>query len=167
MIGRNSISACAPVGLGHFFSHSTPSSCDFTFWGPISYCVPTIFSMLQNIVISLAKNLLRPSIAQVTWVAPSRGCNLNSTLLWHSNGLRKARSILIDEGDASLISMLPTPILLLPAQAYFAPLPEAGPLYERCSSGSICSYGTHAVNRWTTATTAAIPAGDAWRLAVS
>src|SRR5450755_3199051 len=104
-------------------------------------------------------------MVQVTVVESPLGSIANSAVFWPSNGLMKSSLMVIFDGcDASMISIRPSPTLLLPCQAYAAPLPAAGPLKVRFMSGSIFSHGDHDPQRWKSLTRGKIFSGGALML---
>src|SRR6476661_9568845 len=100
------------------------SSTVFNLARPASKSPPTILSMLKNTWKIFAQYGALPFIVQVTVVLSPVGVSVNSTLLCAVIGRVMFRSsATLDGAGASVISMLPAPTLLLPSQAYVAPLP--------------------------------------------
>src|SRR3954466_3817146 len=109
-------------GKGHRAGHF--SATVFNLARPASKSPPTILSMLKNTWKIFAQYGALPFIVQVTVVLSPVGVSVNSTLLCAVIGRVMFRSsATLDGAGASVISMLPPPTLLLPSQAYVAPLP--------------------------------------------
>src|SRR5882672_3281766 len=105
-------------------------------------------------------------MAQVTFVAPSLGASVNSTVLWASKGFRKSSLIASFEGGtASAISIRPWPTSLLPSHEYTAPLPLVTTLKALFIAGSFFSQGDQASQRWKSLRSAKIFSGGALMLA--
>src|SRR5262245_56632365 len=87
-------------------------------------------------------------MAEVTFVpafvVSPCGVIVISAVWWASNGLRKSILKTTLDGDASVISIRPLPMFLLPSHSYTAPLPLAAPLYVRFIEGSFFSQGDQA-----------------------
>src|SRR6266513_644957 len=104
---------------------------------------------------------------QVTFVESPLGSRANSAVLWPSIGLTKSSLIVtFDGGDTSIISIRPSPTLLLPCHAYAAPLPPGAPLYVRFIAGSIFSQGDHELQLWRSVISGVIFSGGALMLVV-
>src|SRR5258707_4159710 len=126
------------------------SAIAFNLPSPFSNWLPTILSQSMNTVMSLAKNGWRPLIAHVTVVVLPFGASVNSTALCASMGLcMSSRMATRKDGAASVISMRPSPTLLLPLQVCAAPLPLSGPLYATLIAGSGSTNGFHVSVRHT------------------
>jgi hypothetical protein len=98
--------------------------------------------MLQKMPMTLEMKGLGPWIAHVTLVASPWGERVKSTTLWASKGSMKSSLIdTLEGGDASVISMRPLPISLLPSHSYTAPLPLGAPLKVFFIAGSFFSKG--------------------------
>src|ERR1035438_7465174 len=90
---------------------------------------------------------------------------MNSAVLWPSNGFKKSSLIVtLEPGDVSVISMRPSPALLLPAHAYTAPLPLAAPEKVLSIAGSSFSQGDQEAQRWKSLMRSKIFSGGAWML---
>src|ERR1035441_9663359 len=88
-----------------------------------------------------------------------------SAVLWPSHGFKKSSLIVtLEPGDVSVISMRPSPALLLPAHAYTAPLPLAAPVKVLFIAGSSFSQGDQEAQRWKSLMRSKIFSGGAWML---
>jgi len=106
-------------------------------------------SMLTNSDITLTMYFCGPNVAHVTLVKAPAGISVDSAVLWASNGFRKSSLIVtLDPGDVPVISMRPSPALLLPAHSYTAPLPLGAPARVFFIAGSNFSQGDQESHRW-------------------